>query len=137
MDAFCYASGLIDFARTTPDGALPIARGPARALRDFIEPLARHGYSTRKVRGRPTKIPGTEHLLVPGVPEAINQSGALVALRRWLRWIDDHAPAGVAVEVPANRLTCDECPSPIDEVRDVESFITDPIGRVERVLCAR
>lgn len=137
MRAFCYASGHIEFGRTLPDGALPIARGPAPKLRDFIETKARHGYRTREVKGRPTKIPGSDTLLVPGVPEAPNQTGGRVALRRWLRWIGKQPPAKVEVDVPANTLTCDECPTAIDEVNDIDSFITDEIGRVERVLCAR
>jgi hypothetical protein len=95
MRAFCYASGLIEFGRAVPDGALPIAHGPSRALRDFIETQARHGYRTRKVRGRPTKIPGSETLLVPGIPEAPDQFAALDALHGFLSWIAKNAPEGV------------------------------------------
>lgn len=87
MYAFCFASGLIEFGRRIPSGALPIARGPARPLRDFIEGTARHGYRTRKVKGRPTKVRGSDHLLVPGVPEAPDQSAGLEALRRYRNWI--------------------------------------------------
>jgi len=97
MHAYCYASGHIDFARSVPDGALPIARGPARTLRDFIEVHARHGYRTRKVRGRPTKIPGSDMLLVPGVPEAPDQSAGCDALRAWCDWLKKGAPKGVVV----------------------------------------
>lgn len=97
MRAFCYASGLIEFGRSLPDGALPIAVGPAKPLRDFIESRARHGYRTRLVDGRPTKIPGTEKLLVPGIPEAPDQSRALDALHAFCGWIARTAPAGVTV----------------------------------------
>jgi hypothetical protein len=97
MRAFCYASGLIEFGRSMPDGALPIASGPASQLRDFIDAKARHGYKTHKVRGRVTKIPGSDCLLVPGVPEAPDQLAAVDALLAWLKWISEHAPADVNV----------------------------------------
>lgn len=97
MRAFCYASGLIEFGRTVPDGALPIAYGPPKALKNFIEPVARHGYRTEPVNGRPTKIRGTEHLLVPGVPEAPDQGAALTAFEAWLDWIASQAPKSVTV----------------------------------------
>lgn len=97
MIAYCYASGLIEFGRKVPDGALPIARGPAKKLREFIEPLARHGYSTHKVNGRPTRIPGSETLLVPGVPEAPSQHAGLDALMAFKKWIRSHAPDGVTI----------------------------------------
>jgi hypothetical protein len=94
--AYCYASGLIGFGSKIPKGAIVIARGPAKELRDFIDGVARHGYSTRMVRGRRTKIPGTETLLVPGIPEAPNQAVGIDALEIWLGWIGTHQrPAGV------------------------------------------
>lgn len=97
MHAYCYASGLIKFGRTVPDGALPIASGPPKTLRDFVEVKARHGYKTRSVKGRPTKIPGTDCLLVPGIPEAPDQGKALDALHAWLDWIKNKAPKDVVV----------------------------------------
>jgi imidazoleglycerol phosphate synthase glutamine amidotransferase subunit HisH len=97
MRAYCYASGLIEFGRAMPDGALPVARGPAKVLRDFIEVRARHGYRTEIVNGRPTKIPGTETLLVPGVPEAPDQMAAVDALTAFRKWIGLTAPKGVVV----------------------------------------
>lgn len=97
MHAFCWATGLIEFGRTTPDGALPIAKGPAKKLRDFIEPAARHGYRTQLVAGRPTKIPGTDTLLVPGVPEAPDDFAKVDALRAWCDWIANEPPAGIEV----------------------------------------
>ena len=86
MRAFCWASGQIEFAARVPEGALPIARGPARALRDFIDGVARHAYDG-------------ETLLVPGIPESQgDQSRARDALHAWLNWISDHpVPDGVEV----------------------------------------
>ncbi len=97
LRAYCYASGLIQFGRSMPSGALPVARGPAKAVWEFIEVKARHGYKTRKIKGRPTKIPGSDCLLVPGVPEAPGQMAAVDALLAWKRWIKPHAPRGVTV----------------------------------------
>lgn len=97
MHAYCFASGHIEFGRSIPDGALPIARGPAKRLRDFIEPLARHGYQSQTIDGRLAKVPGTDTLLVPGIPEAPNQSAALDALEQWLAWIGKNPPTAIAV----------------------------------------
>jgi hypothetical protein len=97
MRAYCYASGHIEFGRSVPDGALPIAHGPAKRLRDFIEGLARHGYSTELVNGRPTKIRGTETLLVPGVPEAPDEFAAVDALTAWVNWIGEKPPRDIVV----------------------------------------
>ncbi|HEY8837490.1 MAG TPA: host nuclease inhibitor protein [Dehalococcoidia bacterium] len=95
--AYCFASGLIEFGKRIPAGAIIIARGPEKELRDFIETKARHGYRTRHVNGRPTKIPGSDTLLVPGVPEALSQWDAGTALRAWSKWIAIGAPKGVRV----------------------------------------
>lgn len=90
--AFCYASGLIQIGSKIPDGALPLyLKGPHRKLLNFVEGVARHGYSTELVNGRPTKIPGTETLLVPGVPEAPNQMAAVDALTAFNEWIRPQA----------------------------------------------
>lgn len=97
MRAYCWASGLIEFGRSIPDGALPIARGPAKALREFINDRARHGYRSEVVNGRRTKVPGTEHLLVPGVPEAKDGNAAVDALTAFRAWIGKKPPKGVIV----------------------------------------
>lgn len=97
MRAFCWSSGLIEFGQRTPAGAIAIAHGPAAVLREFVGGYARHGYKTRLVNGRPTKIPGSDHLLVPGVPEADLQLAAVDALTAWCQWIAEHAPKGVTV----------------------------------------
>lgn len=84
MRAWCWASGRIDFGRSVPEGALLIMSGPSKALRAFVEVRARHAYD------------GVT-LLVPGVPEAPDQSAALDALHRWLDWNAEHAPAEIEV----------------------------------------
>lgn len=95
--AYCFASGHIEFGPTVPDGALQFARGRDTALRNFIEPLARHGYKTELVDGRPTKIPGTDMLLVPGIPETRDQREKLAALHAFMAWIGKRPPRGIAI----------------------------------------
>jgi hypothetical protein len=85
MRAFCYASGLIGFGRRLPPGALPIARGAARALRAHITAHARHAY------------PPSVSLLVPGVPEANDQQAALAALDVFLARLAVRVPEGVRI----------------------------------------
>jgi hypothetical protein len=96
--AYCFASGEIEFtAGGLPSGALPIARGPEKKLKDWIDGNARHGYKTRLIDGRPTKIPGSDNLLVPGIPEASDQHEGLDALYRFCKFIRPSAPAGVTL----------------------------------------
>lgn len=95
--AYCYASGLIEFGNRVPQGAMVIARGPEQELRRYIDAKARHGYRTRSIGGRRAAVPGTEHLLVPGVPEADSQSVAMAALNRWANWIAIGAPKNIRV----------------------------------------
>lgn len=96
--AWCYASGHIEFGTKVPKGALIMARGPALALFDFIESVARHGYSFQPGAAPPRKVPGTDCLLVPGVPAAADQGAALVALESWLDWLKAHpVPPGVVI----------------------------------------
>ena len=76
---------------------MPFAIGPKPSLRDYIEPLARHGSRPELVDGRPTKIRGRDTLLVPGVPATPDQSAALDALHAWLKWIGKKPPVGVEI----------------------------------------
>lgn len=86
MKAFCFASGQIDFTSVgdVPMGAIHFASGPKRKLVSLISATARHAYDG-------------ETLLVPGVPEAPNQTVGLDALRRWCDWLSDIAPDGVDI----------------------------------------
>ena len=70
ITACAWASGLIEFGRTLPDGALPIITGEENRIRDLIDIHARHSRA------------GSE-LLVPGVPEASNQHEGCNALMRF------------------------------------------------------
>lgn len=97
MIAYCWASGLIQFGRTVPDGAIEVARGQARPLRDVVGARARHG------KGKSAGL-----LLVPGVPEADDQVEAGDALAAWLKWCSEHPRLGVVFN-KAQERACREC----------------------------
>jgi hypothetical protein len=78
--AYCFASGHIGFGSRCPNGALPIVRGNDKTVREFIETVARHAYD------------GTT-LLVPGVPEASDQTEGLAKLNAFMDWIEPQARA--------------------------------------------
>ncbi|CNE95868.1 TPA: host nuclease inhibitor protein [Yersinia enterocolitica] len=65
--AYAWASGLIEFGKTLPNGALPVIKGLEKEVRESIEINARH-----------SRI--NEQLLVPGVPEANDQREGCDAL---------------------------------------------------------
>lgn len=71
ITAYCWASGLIEFGHTLPEGALPIVTGNEKQVRDVVTVLARHAYNG--------------DLLVPGIPEAENMDEYREALVRFSR----------------------------------------------------
>ena len=73
LRAYAYASGHIVFRKRPPEGTLPLPALPRRK----IEACARHVYDGRT-------------LLVPGVPEAPDQSAALWAFEAWCAWLEGH-----------------------------------------------
>lgn len=75
ITAYCWASGLIEFGNTLPEGALPIVTGSEKRVRDVVEVLARHAYNG--------------DLLVPGIPEAASQDEAREALVRFSRVVHE------------------------------------------------
>lgn len=88
MIAYCWASGLIQFGRKVPDGAIEVARGTSHKLRSTVDVLARHGKGKSK-----------GCLLVPGVPEAETQEAKGDALAAWLRWCAQRNYAGIVFNV--------------------------------------
>lgn len=50
ITAYCWRSGLIQFGTEVPDGALPIATGPEKPLRDIVDVLAVHCYDNVNLR---------------------------------------------------------------------------------------
>jgi hypothetical protein len=65
-----------------PEGALAIAAGPARKLRSIVQVLARESYPSKR-GGKDT------YLLVPGIPEAVDQNEALRCLFLFIDEVKD------------------------------------------------
>lgn len=86
--AYCWASGLIEFGETLPEGALPIITVHSQAERDTVEVLARLSHDNQ--------------LLVPGIPEAASQDEAREALVRFSRVIQER------FRHPNKRKICNE-----------------------------
>lgn len=78
ITAYCHAGGAIRFTSLkrplVPIGALPILGGEPKKLRALVVATARHAYDGKT-------------LLVPGIPEADNQSAKLDALFRYRDWL--------------------------------------------------
>lgn len=89
MNAYCFATGQIEFGHFIPEGALPIAKGPARELQDFISGVAERSRYQRDM------------LLVPGFRcDSYGQPlqhENMDKLTDWLDWIKAGAPADVSV----------------------------------------
>ena len=68
--AYCWRSGLIEFGRRIPEGALPVDHGVEACVRARVEARARHAHDGRT-------------LLVPGIPEAKDDDEALAAATRF------------------------------------------------------
>lgn len=73
--AWAWQSGLIQFGRVVPEGALKFATGIDTALQELVGVLARHGQG--KSDGK---------LLVPGIPEAQDLYEQVDALIAWVQW---------------------------------------------------
>ena len=73
--AWAWQSGLIEFGRVVPEGALKFATGIDTALQSRVAVLARHGQG--KSDGK---------LLVPGIPEAEDENAQVDALIAWVQW---------------------------------------------------
>lgn len=83
MKAYCYRTGHIIFTSgKVPDGALHIGTAPARVLREKVGMLARHSYPTK--RGGKDSV-----LLVPGIPEAKNETEAFAAFEQFSKNVAD------------------------------------------------
>ena len=82
--AVAWANGLIEFKGSVPKGACVLCRGPEKAVREFVGVTSRHGHKQGV-------------LLVPGVPEAKDQSAAMDALLQHREWLSSRLPAGVSI----------------------------------------
>ena len=73
VHAWAWQSGLIEFGREVPEGAIRFATGMDVPLQERVGVLARHGQG--KSEGK---------LLVPGVPEAATGAAKIDALIAWV-----------------------------------------------------
>ncbi|USQ50103.1 host nuclease inhibitor protein [Serratia marcescens] len=71
--AYAWASGLIQFGKTVPEGALPIISGQEDDVKNILIAISRHSRTN-------------DDLLVPGVSEAANQHLALDAFIKFSDW---------------------------------------------------
>jgi hypothetical protein len=81
MIAYCFTSGVIHFGRKLPKGAIEIANLPGKKLRQIISVAARWSYPSKP--GADDEVP-----LVPGIPEAKNQSEKLDALLAFRKQVE-------------------------------------------------
>nr|WP_156964243.1 host nuclease inhibitor protein [Trabulsiella guamensis] len=74
ITAYAWASGLIEFGKVVPDGAVPVITGDESRVRELIGVWARHSRVS-------------DQLLVPGVPEAPDQHEGMDALIKFTNHI--------------------------------------------------
>lgn len=75
ITAYCYPSGHIGFGATLPDGAIALATGEEKTVRDIITVNAHLSRQDNKT------------LFVPGVSEADSQREGMAAVARFIQWL--------------------------------------------------
>lgn len=80
--AYCFASGDIEIGPDVVPGSLPLIAGEEEAVRDLVSVRARHAYDGKT-------------LLVPGIPEAQDQSEAFDAMCVFQEWLLDLNDGGI------------------------------------------
>ncbi|NMY01491.1 host nuclease inhibitor protein [Pseudomonas sp. WS 5059] len=75
ITAYCFASGHIDFGVSVPEGAIALAVGEEKIVRDIVT-----------VSARLSRL-DNETIFVPGVPEAANQREGITAVARFIQWL--------------------------------------------------
>jgi hypothetical protein len=81
-----WPSGLIEFRDSPLPGTVTLCSGPEAVVRSFVGVTARHG------KGQAEGL-----LLVPGLPEAKDQSAAMDALLEHMDWLRASAPDGITL----------------------------------------
>jgi len=91
MKAFAYRSGLIEFGSRVIAGTLFIAQHRSgKKLKAAVGGLARNG-----------KGAGKGQLIVPGIPEAVNDAAAGDVLERFIKHVEEHLgqrPSGAGAQ---------------------------------------
>jgi hypothetical protein len=73
ITAYCFASGHIDLGNTLPEGAIALAQGEEKLVRDIITVTARLSRLNNVT------------LFVPGVPEAQSQREGITAVAHYIQ----------------------------------------------------
>lgn len=73
ITAYCFASGHIDFGATLPEGAIALAVGEEKTVRDVVS-----------VNARLSRV-DNRTLFVPGVPEAAGQREGITAMAHFIQ----------------------------------------------------
>ncbi|KAA6167172.1 host nuclease inhibitor protein [Pseudomonas veronii] len=73
ITAYCFASGHIDFGVSLPEGAISLAIGEEKTVRDIVSVNAR------------LSLLDNETLFVPGVPEAASQREGITAVAHFIQ----------------------------------------------------
>jgi len=73
--AYCWASGLIEFGRKVPEGAIQISKGTGRKWKERIQVRARLAYDGKSY-------------LVPGIPEGEDNKAKVEALARFAQFVN-------------------------------------------------
>lgn len=88
ITAFCDRKGRIEFVRgdgrNIPSGMMGLVEGPAPKVRKLMAVVARHAYDNKT-------------LLVPGIPEAPNDTAAYDALVKFCDWLKKRKDSGITV----------------------------------------
>lgn len=82
--AFCWASGEVGFGSSVPEGAITLAQGRNRIVRQNIMATSRMAYDGKT-------------LLVPGIPEAESYDDAEKALAKHIGWLKQREKPGFHV----------------------------------------
>lgn len=80
--AYCFASGHIEFGSSVPDGAIALAMGEDKTVRDIISGTAQLSRQ------------GDETWFVPGVAGAPNQREGILAMARYIQWLGESNQPG-------------------------------------------
>jgi hypothetical protein len=82
ITAYCFSSGHIGFGVTLPEGAIALATGEEKMVRDILIACARLSRLDN------------ETLFVPGVPEAQSPHEGMTAVARFIQWLGKRNRSG-------------------------------------------
>lgn len=93
MKAYAWRSGLIEFGRRCPDGALLIASGPAKIVRPIVEVNAVHCWDNKSLRVGNVATANDDDEAYSALCEFQDRVGAQINKRLHARQEASHAQA--------------------------------------------